>query len=272
MPEQIHEIPLAEIGVSEQNVRETDAEKGVEELAESIRRLGLLQPVVLKGEPGSSPYELVIGQRRLLAHRKLRKETIAARFIDPADDFGALAASLAENLNRVEVNHADASKAVTELYKHYGENIEELMAATGLSKPMISKYLYIEARASARMLELLRQDAIKKDDIKRALRAAGDNVQKAERLLDLWAEAQLTRHEKVRATEYGQAHTEAPPEEIVRESKQPRVVTALMVPLRTSSVREGLEKAVGALDLSKEEVAAQALEEWLSDKGFIGGE
>lgn len=65
--EVIRDIPLRDIREDGVNVRHTDVEKDIEELANSIRQHGLLQPIVLRGEYGQKPYELIMGRRRLLA-------------------------------------------------------------------------------------------------------------------------------------------------------------------------------------------------------------
>ena len=78
--QKIFEIPLSQIEISRDNVRESRPETDLDELAASIKIHGLLQPVVLKGRFGNPPYELIGGQRRYLAHQKLRKSAIKAIF------------------------------------------------------------------------------------------------------------------------------------------------------------------------------------------------
>ena len=65
---QILEIPLTDIEISDDNVRLHNAERDLDQLAESIHLLGLMQPVVLTGEFGKPPYQLISGQRRFMAH------------------------------------------------------------------------------------------------------------------------------------------------------------------------------------------------------------
>jgi len=267
-PDEIHEVPLAEISVSKHNVRDSDRRKGLDELKESIKQLGLLQPVVLIGRFGDKPYKLLIGQRRFLAHQELGKKTIRAAFTDPADDYRALAASLGENLCRVDINHADAAKAVTQLYRHYGADIERVAKATGLSKRVINTYLRIEEQASPHMKQLLAKEKVTRADVKRALRAGGDNIKKAERLLDLMVTEKLTTYQKGRVVGYAREDSKTSAEEIVEKALEPRVERTVTVPL-PKHVREGLERAVKMLNQTAEEIASQALEEWLSDKGFV---
>lgn len=277
MSDQIYDIPLDEMTISEMNVRDTARDKGIESLAESIAALGLLQPVVLIGDYGSPMYELLIGQRRYRAHVLLKEQgrlpdgKIRAVFAEPGDDFEALALSLAENLHRVEINYADAAKAVTELYRHYDGDTEKVMQGTGLSKHMITKYLNIEERASPRMKELLRDGVVKPDDIKRALRAAGENVEKAQNLLDLMVEQKFTTHEKVRLAEQGEENPDASPDELIEMAQRPMVRRSVTVSLG-ARVRTALQKAVEMLLATPEELATIALEEWLDDKGFINHE
>ena len=69
--ERIYDVLVEDIrDVSESglNVRHRDVDAGVEDLAASIEKRGLLQPIILRGRLGKPPYDLVVGQRRLLAH------------------------------------------------------------------------------------------------------------------------------------------------------------------------------------------------------------
>ena len=71
---QVEKIPVAQIDVSESNVRKNlldgEADSTVEDLARSIERLGLLSPILVHRK-SDGRYALIVGQRRLLAHRYL---------------------------------------------------------------------------------------------------------------------------------------------------------------------------------------------------------
>ena len=78
---EVYGIPLKDIQPdSDINVRHTDKDKGIDELAASIKAMGLLQPIVLLGENDKPPYKIMVGQRRFLAHKKLGETTIKAIF------------------------------------------------------------------------------------------------------------------------------------------------------------------------------------------------
>ncbi|GAI04140.1 unnamed protein product, partial [marine sediment metagenome] len=69
-------LPLDKIDISISNVRKTNLKEGIDELANSIKEIGVQQPIVVstKGER----YELIIGQRRYLACKKIGKKEIPA--------------------------------------------------------------------------------------------------------------------------------------------------------------------------------------------------
>src|SRR5688500_17556793 len=130
----ISDIPLSDIRISKENVRLHDPDRDLEERAASIKRHGLLQPVVLLGQIGKPPYKLITGQRRYLAHQKyLKARTIRAVFVAKIDRTQAIVRSLVENLQRVELEYVDTSKAVTELYTTFGNDEDRVQKETGLS-------------------------------------------------------------------------------------------------------------------------------------------
>jgi ParB family chromosome partitioning protein len=108
-PEQIYNIKIKEIRIARTNVRQTEKDKELDELKASIKKHGLLQPVILLGTFDNPPYSLIVGQRRFLAHQELGKETIRARFAGKLTDVQQTIRSLVENMVRVELNHADAA-------------------------------------------------------------------------------------------------------------------------------------------------------------------
>src|SRR5687767_6821803 len=76
-------IPLDKIVVDRFQVRKANTNEGVEELASNIKKFGLLQPViVVRYEKDPQKWELVCGQRRLLAHKFLKRADIRAGIID----------------------------------------------------------------------------------------------------------------------------------------------------------------------------------------------
>ena len=265
---EIVEIPLSEISISELNVRETHQRQDVDELAASIKEHGLLQPVVLRGINGKPPYELIAGQRRFLAHEKLKLKRIPAVFAGTIDDTKALVLSLIENLQTVDLSHADTAKAITTLYDHYGKDERRVQKATGLAIRTIRDYLKIESLASPKMKRMLNAGEVSKADVKRAIQAAPGEIKKAEQLLELMKDYTLTKHQKKRIVEYGEEHSQASAECIVGEALKPRVEETMMVRL-PEEMRRGLENATKQLDQEAEDIVTDVLRKWLSEQGFI---
>ena len=77
-----------------------------------------MQPIVLRGTYGFSPYDVIVGQRKFLAHQYLEADTIKAVFAGDISDTQALILSLSENLLRQEMNHADIARAVRSFTKN----------------------------------------------------------------------------------------------------------------------------------------------------------
>lgn len=268
--EELYDIPIKDIrNVVESglNVRHHDVEMGVEDLARSIAKHGLVQPIVLRGKFGAPPYDLIIGQRRLLAHKVLNKRTIKARF--KPRNFGSFEAqveSLMENMQRVKLNHADAAEAITTMYNRYNKSVRRVADDLGVSEATVRDYLKIEALASPKAKRLLGARKVRKEDVKRVIRAAQGNLRKADELLDYLPS--MSTYDKVRMAEYGEEHPRARAKEIVTEASKPRLETAIILQL-VPEVDKALEMAAGQLDMDKAAVAMEAVHDWLTEKGFL---
>jgi len=267
--EQIYEIPLKDIEIDKQNVRDAGTNGELEELADSIKKHGQLQPVMLRGKYGQPPYKLIIGQRRFLAHKIIPKKTIQATFSETITDVEAAIRSLAENMCRVELSYADAANAITALYKKFKHNERQVAKETGLSLQRVRRYIYVEERASSQTKADLRRGKVEPVDVQRALKAASDDIVKADKLLEIMKKYELDKYQKSRMVEYGETHPKASVEEIVKQARKPTVERAFIVRL-SDRARKALIDAAEELSMSPDEVATRAVEEWLSSKGFGG--
>lgn len=263
---EIYLIPLSEIQVSCDNVRISQQTVALDELAASIEIHGLLQPVVLVGEFGHPPYQLISGQRRFLAHQKLGRKEVKAVFTGPLNRTEAIIRSLVENLQRVDLNFADTQIAVTELYREFGSE-EQVRIHTGLSIRTIRDHLQIEAKASPTMKEKITSGKISIMDVKRAIRAAQDDIEKAEILVDLIIENSPPANVKRRLVTYGTSNDKFSANEIFSEASKPHVEQRIMLTL-DKSTQESLIAAAASLEMDPSDVAGKALEEWLVENGF----
>jgi ParB/RepB/Spo0J family partition protein len=265
---EIFDVPLKDIEISEDNVRESRPDTDLDELAASIKLHGLLQPVVLKGIYGKPQYELIGGQRRYLAHQRLGRAKIRAVFAGSnLSKTDVIIRSLVENLQRVELEYADTAKAVTYLYKKSGNNDRKVADETGLSLRRVRDFIQIEARATPKMKFLLRSKKVSVSDVKRAIRAAQDNLKKAEELVELIAEIKPTSHQKTRLVNLGKENSSASAKKIFAEAMKPAIEQNLVITL-PDELMKALREATKALKLDPEELAAQVLSEWLESQGF----
>ncbi len=267
--EQIHTIKIADIHASDDNVRHADPFKDLDELAASIKRHGLLQPVVLRGNPGEPPFELIAGQRRLLACQKILKlPTIRAVFAGNLSKQAVVVRSLVENLQRRDLEYSDTAKAVTYLYQKLGRDDHAVQKETGLSLRKIRDFVLIEARATQKIKSLLKDRVVSPADVKRAIRAAQDNMKKAEELIDLIIQRKPTSHQKRRLVMYGEREKGASAKHIFEEALKSQVEQNIIISL-PDDLREALVKATKSLSIEAEELAAKVLAEWLHAQGFI---
>lgn len=260
-------VPIEHINISNENVRTVHAEKNLDELAASIQLHGLLQPVVLSGKLGKPPYDLISGQRRFLAHKEILGESaIRAVFAGELDRTQALIRSLVENLQREELEFADTQKAVTALFERLGSE-QAVCDATGISKRRVREHLLIEARATPRIKTMLQDRLVSVMDVKRALRASQDNLEKAEKLLDLIIEKNPPAPVKRRLINYGNKQPNATAEEIFEKAAKPHIEQQIMLSLSDELIA-ALEAASGVLEMDPTDVAHKALSDWLSEQGF----
>jgi ParB family transcriptional regulator, chromosome partitioning protein len=267
--ERIYDIPLKDINISDRNVRVHDATTGLDELAASIEKHGLLQPVVLLGHIGNPPYELISGQRRFLAHKKILKaKEIRAVFAGPLSKTQAVVRSLVENLQRREVEYRDIAEAITDLYEHFDKDERRVQEETGLSIRRIREYIRIESQASPKMKRLLQARKVSPADVKRALRAAQNNIRKAEELLELIVEYKPTPHQKRRLVQYGEKDRASTAKKIFNEAMKPYIEESIVISL-PAELRKGLVAATKRLAMEPEELASKILIEWLRAQGFV---
>jgi ParB family chromosome partitioning protein len=113
------------------------------ELVESIREVGLLQPIVVRPIPGASAaphFELIMGERRLRATKQLGMASIPAVIKNTADE-DMLRDALLENLHRANLNALEEASAYQQLLADFGITQEQLATRIGRSRPQISNTL-----------------------------------------------------------------------------------------------------------------------------------
>jgi ParB family chromosome partitioning protein len=145
--DQIQEIDVDEITANPYQPRKTFDKEALAELSESIKRNGLLQPiVVLERDEG---YLLVAGERRLRAHKLAGLETIKAIIADVSmDDAKLRELALIENIQRENLNSMELALSYDELIKVYDITHDELSNVVNKSRSQITNTLRLLALSS----------------------------------------------------------------------------------------------------------------------------
>ena len=108
----------------------------LQELMESIKEHGVVQPVVVRPVKGEK-YELIAGERRWRACKGLEKEFIPA-LVKNYNDFEASAIALIENIQRENLNALEEAQAYNKLMDEYGLTQEDISKKLGKSRPFIA--------------------------------------------------------------------------------------------------------------------------------------
>jgi ParB family chromosome partitioning protein len=263
-------LDLLEIGKSQVRV---DLSTGIDELAASIRKQGLLQPIVVIAQ-SNGRYEILAGQRRFLAHQKLGYKTIRAIVREEAsvDESTKVAISLTENLVRRENSQRELIDACTKLFRQYG-TIKLVAEATGLSATVVGQYVKYDQLIP----ELKEKVDAAKLDMKVALQAqtaateSDGSVDKDAALKFANELSPMSNAQRKKFVEVVNSDpTESLEEKIERGRKQP-VLKQVLVTLE-DSMHRGLQSYAKDENLNQDEAAAQLIEDGLIRRGLTDKE
>ncbi|WP_241237250.1 ParB/RepB/Spo0J family partition protein [Brachybacterium saurashtrense] len=137
------EIPIHEVRENPRNPRTMFDEDELDELAYSLREVGVLQPVVVRPipvTPDGESFELVMGERRWRAARRAGLQSIPAIIRETSDD-DLLRDALLENLHRTQLNPLEEANAYQQLLDDFGCTQDELGDRIGRSRPQITNTL-----------------------------------------------------------------------------------------------------------------------------------
>src|SRR6476646_1297863 len=133
------EIPIDSIDPNPYQTRRRINETALEELAESIRASGVVQPVVLR-PVANGRYQLVAGERRWHASRRAGKTTIPA-VVRQISNEQAMEITIIENLQREDLNPVEQARAFERLSREFGLTQEQIAARTGKDRASIANFI-----------------------------------------------------------------------------------------------------------------------------------
>lgn len=138
-PSGIAEIPLEKVTPNPQQPRQAFPTEELQQLAASIKRHGLLQPIVVSRS--GDGYQLVAGHRRVLASRLAGRTSIPAVVRDDVTD--RLEMALVENLQRADLNSLEEARAYRMLLETYGLTQQQLGERVGKDQSTIAHTLRV---------------------------------------------------------------------------------------------------------------------------------
>lgn len=136
------EVAVTDVVANRRQPRQVFDEEELEELAASIREVGVLQPIVVRplSDDDEAGYELIMGERRWRASQLAGNETVPA-IVRQVEDDDLLRDALLENLHRTQLNPLEEAAAYQQLLEDFDCTHEELAIRIARSRPQISNTL-----------------------------------------------------------------------------------------------------------------------------------
>lgn len=185
-------VPVAQIKANPRQPRFNVKEEGLEDLANSIKEKGLLQPILLRKKENG--YEIIAGERRFRASRIAGLSEVPA-IIKDVDDRESLEIALIENIQREDLSPIELATVYTRFVDEFGYTHEALAKRIGIERSSVSnimrllklpewvKKLISDGKLSSghgRVLITLKNEAEQKRFVKKILNE-GASVREAER-------------------------------------------------------------------------------------------
>jgi ParB family chromosome partitioning protein len=138
-PGKAFEIPVDQIERNPFQTRTSFDEAKLTELAQSIAATGVVQPIVVR-PLGGGRYQLIMGERRLLASKQAGKATIPATVREVSDE-QAMEMTIVENLQRADLNPMEQARAYQRLQTDFKMTQEQMALRTGKERASVANFL-----------------------------------------------------------------------------------------------------------------------------------
>mgnify|MGYP005765625489 CR=1 FL=1 len=189
--EKIHKIKVIEIEPNRDQPRRAFDEESLDELANSIKTYGVLQPIIVNKK--DDYYEIVAGERRWRAAKKAGLEEMPCIIKDDITERANKEIALIENLQRVDLNPIDKAKGLKELIDDYGMTQKELADSIGISRSNIAnsvRILNLDSRViklaeDGKLTEGHCRNLVMIEDPDKQYKAAMDIIAKGESVRDI---------------------------------------------------------------------------------------
>ncbi len=175
-------VPIEFLRPSARNPRRMFTEADLEDLANSIRERGILQPIIVRGMPGvADVYEIIAGERRWRAAQRAGLHDVPVILVE-ADDRTALEIAIVENVQRADLNALEEAAGYDQLMGEFGYSQGDLAKVIGKSRSHVANTLRLMKLPDG-VRGLLAGGQLSAGHA-RALLAVGDPDSVARRILD----------------------------------------------------------------------------------------
>ena len=193
----VQEVKLDQINAGRFQPRESFNEDSLNELTDSIKKHGVLSPILVR-ELGLNKFEVIAGERRMRASIKAGLTTIPC-LVDQKEDQDALESALIENLQREDLNAVEEARGYDRLKREFGLTQDEVAASTGKARSTIANSLRILSLPH-KVLDLLSAGKIEKGHAKllasldaKEAEIAADNIVKNKLTVKALSEASKSK-------------------------------------------------------------------------------
>ena len=202
---QLKQLPVEFIQRGKYQPRRDMNQEALEELANSIRAQGVMQPIVVR-PVGPNKYEIIAGERRWRASQLAGLDTVPV-VIREVPDEAAIAMALIENIQREDLNPMEEAMALSRLQQEFELTHQQIADAVGKSRATVTNLL--------RLMAL-------RDDVQRMLEHGDIEMGHARALLSLTLEMQSSTAHTVVLKGLSVRQTESLVRKLLEEKHQPR--------------------------------------------------
>jgi ParB family chromosome partitioning protein len=139
-PRGLREIPIEQLKPNPYQPRKTFVREQLEELAQSIKEKGVLQPLLVRKSATPGNYEIIAGERRWRAAQIAKLHTLPA-VVKEISDRDALEIGLIENLQREDLNAVEEAGAFLKLTDEFGYSAEQIAQVIGKSRSHVANIM-----------------------------------------------------------------------------------------------------------------------------------
>jgi ParB family chromosome partitioning protein len=136
--ERVMKLSLESIVHNKNQPRSRFKDDTLDELAESIRQFGVLQPIIVRKVPDGTKYEIIAGERRFRASQKSGQSTIPALVAEDVDDTSSLEMALIENIHRDNLSPMEQAYCYKQLIEEFNITHQEMSKRIGKSRAAIT--------------------------------------------------------------------------------------------------------------------------------------